>query len=277
MAPGHPPDTPRVKLRCWILGLLLALPLAGWARPDCPARIRVAYPDVANPPFVLGSGEAFAEPPGQLVSWTRQALKALGCEGVAEFVRLPRRRVTTGLTAGQIDLVAGVAEVGPLADMVVIPPPPRKPEQDLNLGTIDFSLYARRADAAAWDGQQLSLRPGQRVGVALSTHAEELVRSHGWPVEPAPNHESALQKLAAGRSDFLLAHAVFVDERLRTDRSLGDGLVRLEPPVERRRLYVGAEPGFDGREHAFVQRLWLALCRERQNALHASPAVCVLP
>lgn len=254
----------------------MALPLVGLARPDCPSRIRVAYPDAANPPFILGAGEAMAEPPGLLVSWMRQALKALGCEGAAELVRLPRRRVSASLAAGQIDLIAGVADVGPLADAVVLPPAPRRPEQDLSLGVIDYSLYAKRGAVPAWDGQRLVLAPGQKVGVAQATHAEELVRERGWPVEPAPNHESALHKLAAGRSDLMLSHAVFVDERLRTERQLGESLVKLEPPVERRRLFFGADPGFHARETGFVQRLWLALCRERQAHLHANPAVCVL-
>jgi ABC-type amino acid transport substrate-binding protein len=225
----------------------------------------------------MGGGEAFADPPGILVTWLRQALKSLGCEKGVELVRLPRRRAIQALQGGQAELLAGVADVGPLAELVVIPPPPRRPENDLSLGVIDYSLYARRQAAPAWDGQQLPLSPGQRIGVAQATHAEELVLAHGWPSEPAPNHESALQKLAAGRSDLMLAHSVFVDERLRNDRHLAETVVKLEPPVERRRLFVGAEPGFEVRERAFVQRLWVALCRERQLAQHGNPAACMRP
>lgn len=244
---------------------------------DCPARLRVAFPDASAEPLVRGQGEAFARPPGLLVDWVRAAVRDLGCEGVLELVRLPARRVRLMLEIGQIDLVAGVSANGPLGELLALPPPAgRFGEFDYSLGEVELALYARRGTLTSWDGQRLpALGEGARLGVVSGGRPEVLARERGWPAEAAPSQETALLKLQAGRTALLLGQAYFLDERLRTDARLARQIVKLQPPVERLRLQVGAVPGFAHSHPAFMQRLWTGLCRQSQMS-HLDGA-CRLP
>lgn len=255
--------------------LLLVTPAV---RSDtCPERLRIAFPDAPAEPFLRGQGDDFGRPPGLLVDWVRAALRATGCLERAELLRLPARRARATIEAGQLDLVAGVGEAGPLAALLTLPPREGvKHEFDYSIGHVDYALYARRGTAAGWDGQHLAVLTGDaRLGVTAGTRAETLAQERGWPQEPAPSHESALQKLLAGRTQLLLEHSYYVDERLREDAALTRQIVKLGPVVERRRLHVGALPVFAQAERGFVMRFWREVCRQSQKS--GADGACRLP
>ena len=224
-----------------------------------------------------GQGEDFLHPPGLLVDWMRNALREQGCLERAEMLRLPVRRLRAMIEGGQIDLVAGVGEGGPIAALLILPPREgRRGEFDYSLGAVEYFLYARRGSGVAWDGQALTGLPAEaRVGVTASTRTEMLARERGWLADPAPSHESALLKIAAGRTPVLLMHSYFVDDRLRRDPQLARQIERLSPAVERRHLFVGAAPALAQSHRAFTQRLWRALCRE--SAAAKADGACRLP
>ncbi len=248
------------------------------ARADaCPERLRIAFPEGPAEPFMRGQGEDFLRPPGLLVDWMRQALRGQGCLEKAEMLRLPVRRLRAMIEGGQIDLVAGVGEGGPIAALLALPPREgRRGEFDYSLGRVEYVLYARRGSGIAWDGQTISgLTEQQRVGVTASTRTEMLARERGWLADPAPSHESALLKVAAGRTPVLLMHSYFVDDRLRRDPQLARQIERLAPAVERRHLFVGAAPGFARSQKSFTLQLWRALCKE--SAAARADGACRLP
>lgn len=266
----------------------LMLPLGLWAvasvaqaqaadGASCPERLRIAFPEAPAEPFMRGQGEDFAQPPGLLVDWMRNALGQLGCLERAEMLRLPVRRLRAMIEAGQIDVVAGVGEGGPIAALLALPPREgRRGEFDFSLGMVEYVLYARRGSGIGWDGQMLTGLPADaRVGVTASTRTEMLAKERGWPVEAAPSHESALLKVAAGRTPLLLMHSYFADDRLRRDAQLARQIERLSPAVERRHLFVGVAPALARGAKGFTQRLWRALCRE--SALAKADGACRLP
>lgn len=261
------------------LGLLGALP--GHAQPAsptaCPERLRIAFPEGSAEPFMRGQGEEFSHPPGLLVDWVRQALRGLGCLERAEMLRLPVRRLRAAIEAGQIDLVAGVGDGGPIAALLTLPPREgRRGEFDYSLGTVEYMLYARRSSGVAWDGQTLSgLGPELRVGVTAGARTEALAAERGWPSESAPSHESAWLKLVAGRTPVLLVHGYFAEDRLRQDPRQGRQVERLLPAVERRHLYVGLAPALARSSPAFAQRFWRAVCQA--SASSKSDGACRLP
>jgi hypothetical protein len=242
---------------------------------NCPARLRISFPDAPAEPYLQGRGDAFATPPGQLVDWVRGALKRLGCDAQAELLRLPSRRVRAMIDSGELDLVAAVAQGGPMAALLTLPPPQGARGQfDLSLAQVEYALYAHRDAVPVQRGASGPVLPPQaRVGVTAGGSAERLAQERGWPLEPAPSHESALQKLLAGRTPLLLMHSYYLDERLRRDAALARQVVRVGPPVERLRLYVGARPAFAAQQPAFVSRFWRELCR--QSA--AAGGACRLP
>lgn len=261
---------PSQRLAVHVLGLLLACcPALALAQSPArvssyPDRLRIAFPKSVAEPYLLGHGEFFANPPGLLVDWVRTALRQMGC--AADLVRLPARRTRALLEAGQLDLVAGVAEGGPLGSLLVLPPHEgARGEFDLGLGRVEYVLYARRDSPASWDGRQLLLPEGARVGVSQGSRSERLAQERGWPVDPAPGSENGLQKLLAGRTSVMLSHNLFLRERLAREPGLAAQVVQLEPAIEARSLQVGASPEFARRQPEFIAQLWRALCRQSQE------------
>lgn len=274
------------KPAAWGVGAALLLGL--WLAPGapasaqatsaaCPVRLRIAFPDASAEPFMRGQGEDFARPAGLLVDWVHQALRQLGCLERAEMLRLPVRRLRAMIETGAIDMVAGVGDGGPIAALLSLPPREgRRGEFDYSLGVVEYRLYTRRGSGVRWDGQLLSgLSPEARVGVTAGTLLETLALERGWPVEPAPSHESALLKLAAGRTSLLLMHSYFVDDRLRQDAVLARQIEALAPAVERRHLYVGVAPALMPSARGFALAFWRAACQA--SAASRADGACRLP
>lgn len=243
----------------------------------CPERLRIAFPEGPAEPFMRGQGEDFLQPPGLLVDWMRSALREQGCLEKAEMLRLPVRRLRAMIEGGQIDMVAGVGEGGPIAALLTLPPREgRRGEFDFSLGAVEYVLYARRGSGIGWNGQSISGLPAEaRIGVTASTRTEVLAGERGWLADPAPSHESALLKLAAGRTPVLLMHSYFVDDRLKRDPQLARQIERLSPAVERRHLFVGMAPALVQTHKGFALRLWRALCKE--SAASRADGACRLP
>lgn len=265
-------------------GIVSALLAAGcWVVPparaaDCPQPLRIAFSDSPAEPFLRGQGERFTEPPGVLVDWVRAALRRLGCLEGATLQRWPARRIRALVEAGEIDLVAGAGEGGPVASLLALPTAgASQGDGDLSLGHVEYALYTRREPTAgAPEGQaSAASAPPARVGVTAGSRQEAIARERGWPTDPAPTHESTLQKLLAGRTPMVLMHSPYIHERLRVDPALAAQVVRFGPAVERRRLYVGARPALARRHPAFVRQLWRELCR--QSAAAHGEGACRMP
>lgn len=258
--------------------LAFAAPTPAKAAPAaCPERLRIAFPDASAEPFMRGQGEDFARPPGLLVTWVHQALRQVGCLERAEMLRLPVRRLRAMIEARTIDMVAGVGDGGPIAALLALPPREvRRGEFDYSLGVVEYRLYSRRGSGVRWDGQVLSgLPPDARVGVTAGTLLETLAFERGWPAEAAPSHESALLKLAAGRTPLLLMHSYFVQDRLRQDALLARQIEPLGPVVERRHLYVGMAPALVQSAGGFALSFWRAVCQA--SAASKADGACRLP
>lgn len=240
----------------------------------CPARIRIAFADSPAEPLLNGEGASFADPPGVGVEWLRSALRRLGCLEHAELSRLPaaRMRMEASAQQGQIDLVPGVPEGSPNAVPLVLPTDVWGREQDVSMGLLEFSLFARAADTPSWDGRRLALQPGQTVGATRGTATEFFARDQGWPLELAPSYESSYQKFMAGRSNYLFIYAPFMEGRTH-DTQTGARWQRLEPPVLVRRFHIASSRDFYRREPEFVQRLWVEMCLQG-NAMRPRPLKC---
>ena len=232
---------------------------------DCPQPLRIAFSDAPAEPFLRGQGERFTEPPGVLVDWVRAALRRLGCLEAATLQRWPARRIRALVAAGEIDLVAGAGEGGPVASLLALPTAGAG-DGDLSLGHVEYALYTRRAASAPEAPASAAVLPPARVGVTAGSRQEAIARERGWPTEPAPTHESTLHKLLAGRTPMVLMHSPYIHERLRVDPALAAQIVRFGPAIERRRLYVGAQPAFARRHAGFVRQLWRELCRQSAAA-----------
>lgn len=236
--------------------LLLAL-CALSAQAECPRPLRIAFLDKPLPPMLFGEGPQFADPPGEFVRWTREALARLQCE--AELVRVPQRRLIADTAAdfNQITLfLAHTEERGKLlafpvrADGLL--------DTHLALGESQLALYVRedRRHQVSWDGRRL--RPADlKVGIVGGGVEEPLARAAGWQLDLALSHLGSIAKLRRGQVDVAVLPTVSFNPQ-----SLAEppALVALQPMFAPVHFFAPVSPALQHRHPAWVRRFWRALC-----------------
>jgi ABC-type amino acid transport substrate-binding protein len=246
---------------------LLCTVAATAAAQECPAVVRVSFPNFPIPPLLHGS-DHIATPPGQLVEWTRNALKNSGCKPALTFVRRPPNRQLAELAAGAIDILPGFSYSTELPAEMVFPMRDGDVNTAMRVVTDLTSLYVRSDNTEVrWDGVTLS---GVRLRIGTSTGGSTqraLVRSRGWDIELAPTPYSDLQKLLAGRVDAILESDSILDSRLGAHPAR-----KLLPPVFVTHRYAPVRKDFQRQYPAFTERFWLEMCKQSRPAYPALPA-----
>jgi ABC-type amino acid transport substrate-binding protein len=257
---------PVLRARRWALIVIsLALLPAGpaQAQPDCPKPLRIVFLDKGMPPMLEGDGDAFAEPPGRFIEWTRAALRSLGCE--AQLLRVPQRRLVVETAQGHADITFYLAHTPERAAQLAFPERREgEPDPRLAMGSTPVSLYVR-ADRRAelhWDGRRL-LPATARVGIVGGGVEEPMARAAGWSLELALNHAASVAKLRRGQVDAaLLPGITFHQDAL----SLPPALVALQPPLATVFFFAPVNREFQQRHPAFVKAFWERVCVAARGA-----------
>jgi len=260
----------RIARRLGPLVLLLAAGLStAQAAPGCPPELRIAFLDTDLRPYINGPHARFAEPPGFLVDWTKQALRRLGCK--AELLRLPQRRLLTDLALGEVQLAPGIGHNAERLTQYAFPlRADGSVEPRLSIGEARLSLFVRkdRRDRVRWDGQLLDVEPN-RIGVVARGVEEPLALAKGWNVETSLNHARNAEKLRRGRLNVvLMPHLALSAGEL----ARAPGLVELQPPVLRTHFYAPANPRFAAEHERFTKSFWLELCRASRGHFKDMPS-----
>jgi ABC-type amino acid transport substrate-binding protein len=234
---------------------------------SCPPEVRVSFPNFPIPPLVLGT-DTVAANPGQLVTWTRNALRKSGCDSVFIFVRRPPNRQLAELELGAIDILPGFSYNADQSPNMVFPMREGAVNTALRVFTDQTSLYVRASDTGVhWDGTTLA---GARTRVGSSTGGsmlQEHARARGWLIEAAPTPASDLNKLLAGRVDVIIESDAVLDSHI------GKQPVRkLVPPLEATHRYVAVRKGFQQQYPAFTERFWLNVCLQSRLSYPKLPA-----
>ncbi len=246
---------------------LLCACAGGAAAEACPARVTVSFPNFPIPPLLLGH-DAIVQPPGTLVTWTRNALLRSGCKPVLNFVRRPPNRQLAELELGKIDVLPGFAYSTELPAAMVFPMRGGDIDTGLRIATDLSSFYVRRDDASVqWDGEVLA-GARQRVGTSIGgTMEKALADRKGWLLEAAPTPHADLRKLLAGRIDVILESDVVVGPLASTM-----AVRKLAPPVVVLHRYVPVRRAFQQQYPEFTTRFWLEVCKQSRVSQPALPA-----
>lgn len=229
------------------------------AGPACPPAMRVGFPDVGLTPLVHGSGSTFEQPPGELVAFVRQAVAQSGCSPRLHLLRRPLPRLYQEAAAGQLDWVAFATHTPQRAKALVFPKYRGRFDQRLSLYAIGAFIYRLpRTTGVQWDGQQLQLPPGGRLGVAAGSLHETLAREQHWPLETANGGPAVIAKLRAGRTPAILVSQATV---LSMDAVSRDALMPLPPAVTIDYSLAAPSHRFYRSYPQFSRHIWLALCR----------------
>ena len=246
---------------------LLCAAAGGAAAQACPARVTVSFPNFPIPPLVLGS-DSIVQPPGTLVSWTRNAFKRIGCAPVVSYVRRPPNRQLAELALGRIDILPGFAYSSELPAEMVFPMRGGDVNTALRVSSDFTSLYVRKDDTSvSWDGEVLG-GVRQRVGTSIGgTMEKALAKKRGWMLEAAPTPHADLRKLLAARIDVILESDSVVGPLVE-----GMAVRKLTPPVVVLHRYVPVRKEFQELYPEFTERFWLEVCRQSRVDQPSLPA-----
>lgn len=239
-----------------------------WAS-DCPERVRLAYTDVALPPYVLGEGAEFSNPPGLFVVWARTALERMGCKQVATEVRLPYNRIVASMATGDIDVRVSGGYRDEVAAIMVFPMAGNGTNRAMAVAEAGTALYVRKkAPLAEWDGKVLRFTgPNPTIGAVRGHYTERMVRARQWDVDAAPTWESNVKKLLLGRVAAMVGPDSVVEAL-----SGYEQLERLEPPLSIDLYFAPVSRQFYAKYPDFTARFWTEICRESRATFRQLPA-----
>lgn len=263
----------RRSLRAWAAAVAFAAMgtamSAAQAQGPCPPRLRVAFVDIEAPPFVLGAGEAFASPPGELVTLAHRVLGSLDCPH--ELVRRPMRRVFLELAQGELEVAVGFAPSPERLQQARFPlTAAGQPDARLQL-TESRSAYvalARRQaelEALLAEGGVATLS----LGAVRGSEHEFQARSVGAPVTEMSDITRGLSMLRTGRIDLLALPRLLVRQ---ADLAAAPALVVLTPTSGVQQFYAPVSPALWAAHPRFTVRLWRALCETARQAGSRSTA-----
>jgi hypothetical protein len=248
----------------------VAVPVQAASEPVCPPQIRVAYSETELPPYVLGAGSNFREPPGLFVAWTRAALKKLGCMAVVSEVRLPYNRIVSSMADGTIDIRVTGGYRADISQIMRFPMRGDNTNRALAVAEADTRLYVlKSAPALKWDGKTLHFSGAYpTIGAVRGHYTEKILQARQWEIDSAPSWDANVKKLLTGRVAAISGPDSVVDalpERAQMDM--------LDPPVQVDLYFAPVSNQFYAKHPDFTERFWLEICRESRATFVKLP-VC---
>lgn len=224
----------------------------------CPEEVKVTYPDFAVPPFINGSGLSFAEQPGRVVDWVRQALAQTGCPVKPVFSRRPMKRGFLEVVQNQTDLLIPATPSAEQIKQVVFPTKHGEIDRRLAFTGLEVSLWVRKGERTVhWDGKSLQGPDGFKVDVPAASAGLSMASNPGWNVEVSTNSLTSVEKLLAGRVPVALVADAVIQSLPDDKRGL---LEKLKPGIGITYFYSAPSIRFYARYPDFMAKYWQALC-----------------
>lgn len=217
--------------------LLAAILLAAVAAVARPAAARdaltVGLNDRGAHPYVVGEGEALAEPPGLTVDLMREVGRHLDID--MRFVRMPGLRVLTELKAGHVDAALLYSHSPDRETFGAYPMRSGRPDPSRRLATLSYTLYKPRGSALDWTGERFVNLDGP-IGANLNYSIVRDLRELGANVVEVRTTADSFRMLRAGRIDGVADHEAVADAYL-TAAGI-TGVEKVGPPLREKPYYL---------------------------------------
>lgn len=242
--------------------LLVAAGATG-AETGCPPRLRVAFADLDAPPYLLGTGEAFASPPGELVELAHRVLDKLACPH--ELVRRPMRRVFRELALGELEVAVGFSPSPERLAQARFPltaagqPDPRLLLSESRSAYIGLARRQAELESSLAQGRIATLK----LGAVRGSEHEFQAHSAGIPVTEMSDITRGMSMLRAGRIELLALPHLLVRQ---AELAQPPALAMLAPTAGVQQFYAPVSPALWSTHPHFATQLWRALC---ETALQA--------
>lgn len=253
-----------MQINTLIVFLLLSLTgsFALAEEPEPPFLIRLAYSEVAAPPYQIAHTRHH---PGLAFDIINQALQELGI-GV-EYVAMPNKRVLLMLEQNAVDGAFMYSFKTQRMRHGVYPMQAGHPNHALRIAELTYYLYRRADSDAEWDGKSF-VNHGLIVGANTGYSIANDVRSRGVRVQEAATTEQNFSKLRLGRID-AFAHQDLVADRYLERAGMSEDFIKVEPPLSRKDYFLLFSQAFIAKHPQLAERIWQRIAAVRDEITQA--------
>ena len=213
--------------------------------------IRLAYNEVAAPPYYFGDAGKTPPNPGPAIELVDMAAAQLGCKIV--WQRKPLKRIIRELEYNAIDATLALSYSKERTAFSVYPMKRGVPDASLALWSLSYDFYVKQGSSLKWDGKQFNRRPlsvGANAGYSVVGDLTRL----GIAVEEAPGDLNNLGKLTHDRIEAYAGQSLFVDQ-LREQTEF-KGIEKLTPSIARKDYFLVFSNGYYASSGDTVNKLW---------------------
>ena len=213
--------------------------------------IKLAYNEIAAPPYYFGDAGKTPDNPGPAIELVDLAAAKLGCKMV--WQRKPLKRILRELETNDIDATLALSYSKERAATMVYPLKNGVPDAGLALWTLSYDFYVKQGSTLTWDGKGFNRKP-TRVGANAGYSIIKDLADMGIAAEAAPGDVNNLGKLVSNRIEVYAGQSLFVDQ-LREQAAFKD-IEKLTPPIIRKDYFMVFSNGFYASSGDTAQKLW---------------------
>ncbi len=235
------------------------------AAPAPAAALRLCHPDQGDHPWTLPDRTGLNN---RLIS---QAAAQVGLR--VQYLPMPWARCLFKLSGGEVDGAFNASFTSERVGMAVFPLKDGQPDPARRLMRSGYTLYQRRGEPRAWNGQ--TLRVAGPVGIPNGyTAMAQFLGEQGVHADQSLKYgRELLEALAAGEFAAVALKSGEGAHLLRQHPELGRQLNAIRPELSQRDFFLIFSHGFMRRRSADGERLWQAIAQGREspayrNALH---------
>lgn len=224
------------------------------AAPGEACVIRLAYNEIAAPPYYFGDAGKTPLHPGPAIELVELAAAELGCKIVLQ--RKPLKRIIRELEYNAIDATLALSYSKERGGLFVYPTKGGAPDANLALWSLSYDFYTKQGSTLKWDGKQFNRKPssvGANAGYSVVSDLTKL----GLTVEEAQGDLNNLGKLVHDRIEVYAGQSLFVD-KLREQKEY-QGIEKMTPSIARKDYFLVFSKGYYATAPDTVNKLWRLL------------------
>ncbi|MTI08311.1 transporter substrate-binding domain-containing protein [Rhodospirillaceae bacterium RKSG073] len=221
-------------------------------------KIRIGFNSNSSFPYITGSGDKLASPPGVSVEIVGHVMREMGYD--VEFIRVPGLRVLKMLQENALDAAFLFSHSKEREEFGVYPAGIKDGDFEARLATLSYSIFKSENSSLSWDGKSFSNleRP---IGANTGYSIVKILRSAGVEVEEAMSTQRNIKKLLNRRIDGLADQDVVVEAHIKLLKV--SGIVKLEPPIVTKNYYLIFSHKFAEEHKGDVEDIWQMIGENR--------------
>lgn len=224
--------------------------------------ITLVYENKGNPPYYFDETKQSSRRPGVSIELFDLVAERLGL--TFEYVRRPWARGLEGLKANKFDGIFN-ASYKPERELYGLYPM-KDGRIDNNRSTIRQAYYFyKKVDShIVWDGKRLRGLKG-KIGTIIEYSINADLKAMSLEVDPAPQQETNLKKLAAGRIELIADIDTMNDGFMLPGKKYHGKFIKLDPPIKQKPYFLVFSHQFAEKHPELIESIWDEIVEVRNS------------